>query len=1067
MKTAASGYVQTTTTGLKKVFTGQKKNIDIGSASISQQQSLKSVNAEIAKQEKIINAIQRKRDVAFQREFTGQVRGRKAEIDQMRKYASVSEKLSQAQTKQERKLGRLIGEREVIKYPTAAADVYAQSQQKINKKIEQGVKSAVQYQKDTDKLDRTKRRLMKSQQGVARQQSFINSRFGKFSIIMSGLAATLFVWQTVSRVIRQVVGLGTKLEESYAKVADKLELSTQQLQQFQQQARETAKQGFVDASEFIDIAAALQEFGFSAEDAINTVNAAVERERDILAGTANRELKEFVGLWKEIALTSFDASKGSFIGLLRGINTELRRMADAESGTELLKEGGKGYAKFIIGIHKRMNPVVIALKKINEELVKSGHIIDLFGVIPATLGKGEGGYEDFDTINASIKSTDKSAKQLFKTLEDIKEVIKNMPSIFKDAAKFFGRMLPQQREEALEDIENRINILSRIQNEAEKPIFSGGQLEAYRQSLEFGLQQKETAPILQSHKEIFTQLGVMSDYYYQQRSKAINQAYNDDLVRLEEYSVEARKLLKEKEQFNLDQQRISAGQKIFAQYYKDIGTMSDKYYENEIKKIDMKQRLDVTALEAAGAADAKMIAQRIANREKYLLAIQKTISDATKLTKDQAAALEKIFKETGYYSPDLQRYEEVTSSIELNRMLRQTRGAGPFAAISEQGEELQRIRELLGATEELERFDKKYQLRLQGWEQYYESEKRLHENHIDYLEKRELKIAEILTLQGLDPDKAADISATRARATLDKDLTGRREAWSMYYSEVGKFSDEHYLDEMQKIEDMANVIRENVGPAAAAEFEARQTAQLNIRDLMGSEDPIHGLAARIKQVQLDAKTGAETAYGYIVEMVEGSKDILSDELFSLMQDGFTSVQDIFEDLGDAFKRMIDRMVSDFLAAQFNQLIFGQLAGAGGIGGSSLGTGGGLLGGLFDLVLGGLTGGAAVPAMGNAIVGPEFALFAKGAAFANGTIIDKPTLFPFANGTGLMGEAGPEAIMPLTRTASGELGVKTSGDGRTTEVKNTFHINVSAPDGNISKQSMNLGQTIAASVRRNS
>ena len=44
------------------------------------------------------------------------------------------------------------------------------------------------------------------------------------------------------------------------------------------------------------------------------------------------------------------------------------------------------------------------------------------------------------------------------------------------------------------------------------------------------------------------------------------------------------------------------------------------------------------------------------------------------------------------------------------------------------------------------------------------------------------------------------------------------------------------------------------------------------------------------------------------------------------------------------------------------------------------------------------------------------------AFARGGVVDKPTLFPFAKGTGLMGEAGPEAIMPLKRGRDGKLGV---------------------------------------------
>ena len=39
------------------------------------------------------------------------------------------------------------------------------------------------------------------------------------------------------------------------------------------------------------------------------------------------------------------------------------------------------------------------------------------------------------------------------------------------------------------------------------------------------------------------------------------------------------------------------------------------------------------------------------------------------------------------------------------------------------------------------------------------------------------------------------------------------------------------------------------------------------------------------------------------------------------------------------------------------------------------------------------------------------------------IVDRPTLFPMADGAGLMSEAGPEAVLPLTRLANGELGVK--------------------------------------------
>lgn len=68
--------------------------------------------------------------------------------------------------------------------------------------------------------------------------------------------------------------------------------------------------------------------------------------------------------------------------------------------------------------------------------------------------------------------------------------------------------------------------------------------------------------------------------------------------------------------------------------------------------------------------------------------------------------------------------------------------------------------------------------------------------------------------------------------------------------------------------------------------------------------------------------------------------------------------------------------------------------------------GGFFGGLFGFANGGV--------FNNGKVQP----------FASGGIVNKPTLFPMANGAGLMGEAGAEAIMPLTRR-NGKLGVEGS------------------------------------------
>jgi tape measure domain-containing protein len=83
-------------------------------------------------------------------------------------------------------------------------------------------------------------------------------------------------------------------------------------------------------------------------------------------------------------------------------------------------------------------------------------------------------------------------------------------------------------------------------------------------------------------------------------------------------------------------------------------------------------------------------------------------------------------------------------------------------------------------------------------------------------------------------------------------------------------------------------------------------------------------------------------------------------------------------------------------------------------------------------------------------------------FARGGIVNKPTLFPMANGAGLMGEAGPEAIMPLRRGPSGRLGVEAAGGGAGNVVVNVDAAG-SAVQGDSSSANQ-LGKAIGAAVQ---
>ncbi len=155
---------------------------------------------------------------------------------------------------------------------------------------------------------------------------------------------------------------------------------------------------------------------------------------------------------------------------------------------------------------------------------------------------------------------------------------------------------------------------------------------------------------------------------------------------------------------------------------------------------------------------------------------------------------------------------------------------------------------------------------------------------------------------------------------------------------------------------------------------------------------------------------------------------LENRLFEEAERNLSSAGDSFDDLGDSvedwgqksgdaildmalsgkanFKDMIDSMISDLIRLIAKQLILNAVTG--------------IFGGFFgdgDVFSGG-----------------------KVTAFARGGVVSSPMLFPMARGMGLMGESGPEAIMPLKRTASGQLGVQVV-DGDKTKTPGSVIINV--------------------------
>ena len=248
-----------------------------------------------------------------------------------------------------------------------------------------------------------------------------------------------------------------------------------------------------------------------------------------------------------------------------------------------------------------------------------------------------------------------------------------------------------------------------------------------------------------------------------------------------------------------------------------------------------------------------------------------------------------------------------------------------------------------------------------------------------------------------------------------------------------------------------------------AQYEAFKKAQIDM-----DNDWIYGAKKGLKEYAETTTSAAKVSEDAFKKFFKNMEDVLLEFIHTGK----------FE-----FKSFADSVVADLLRIQIQRAVTQPLANWMGGTTSSGYSGGSGLGGILGTLTGGLFGAPSnIAAFSSADFGSISAFsnfFAKGGApgaaglnaYRN-SVVSKPTLFPFAKGVGLMGEkpgSPGEAIMPLTRTSNGDLGVKVDSGGGSNITNLT--INVSSPEGKMSKASLQQVQAavssgMARSARRN-
>ena len=204
---------------------------------------------------------------------------------------------------------------------------------------------------------------------------------------------------------------------------------------------------------------------------------------------------------------------------------------------------------------------------------------------------------------------------------------------------------------------------------------------------------------------------------------------------------------------------------------------------------------------------------------------------------------------------------------------------------------------------------------------------------------------------------------------------------------------------------------------------------------------------KITKAQGDWRSGASSAFQTYLESardVAGQTKSLFTSAFSSMEDSIanfaTTGKLSFSDFAKSILADMARIATRAAASQALSSLFGGFFGGGNAAAQS---------GVDNLV-----SNSGLFANGGAFAG-GVQMFATGGAFTN-SVVSTPTAFGMSGGRmGVMGEAGPEAVMPLTRTSSGALGVRAMG-GSSSQIN--VEVNI-ASDGsaNVSSSQPGLDQ----------
>lgn len=360
------------------------------------------------------------------------------------------------------------------------------------------------------------------------------------------------------------------------------------------------------------------------------------------------------------------------------------------------------------------------------------------------------------------------------------------------------------------------------------------------------------------------------------------------------------------------------------------------------------------------------------------LTVKQTLEDAGKANKSYGKSLKEVTKELDRLlltDKEFQRMEAERQLAEFEKSLGKTN-----PKVAQFRTELEKafaagfssVKEVAKVREEIDKMMKKTEMGDLGFALYEIDEK--YNNMKKMYAEGEKEVTAITDAQG----KAR---SDKIREHKDKDLQTQMSFWNEYLNLVGAYGGAGYESAVKQIlQNQSDVFRAaKIDEVSIAEWAEKKKLEY-------STSFTDGITRSITKRIATYQNEAVLMEGFFNTAFDSMETTLADWIYS----GELSFESFVETVGKALAKLAVQMI------------------------------------ILKPLMSGLTG----TSLGSFFGFANGGVFNRGSItpYASGGVVSSPTLFPMRSGAGLMGEAGPEAIMPLTKLPSGRLGVETTGGG---------------------------------------